>query len=98
MKEIIKEYYSKAKIMPNLLNSKIEKFEKNEDIANEFAYWIENKKYQPDSCVIINGYTAEKLSQLSPYLVGEASFLLLIELRENPKKATSKIAKGFKVK
>ena len=30
MKEIIKEYYSKAKIMPNLLDSKIEKFEKNE--------------------------------------------------------------------
>ena len=53
---------------------------------------------KPDSCVIINGYTAEKLSQLSPYLVGEASFLVLIELRENPKKATSKIAKGFKVK
>lgn len=98
MKEIIKEYYSKAKIMPNLLDSKIEKFEKNEDVANEFAYWIENKKYQSDNCVIINGYTAEKLSQLSPYLVGEASFLLLIELRSNPKKALEQITKGFKIK
>ena len=98
MKEIIKEYYSKAKIMPNLLNSKIEKFEKNEDIANEFAYWIENKKYLPDNCVIINGYTAEKLSHLSPYLVGEASFLLMIELRDDPKKAMAKISKGFKIK
>lgn len=98
MKEIIKEYYNKAKIMPNLLDSKIEKFEKNEDIANEFAYWIENKKYLTDNCVIINGYTAEKLSQLSPYLVGEASFLLLIELRDNPQEAMEKISKGFKVK
>ena len=44
--------------MSNLLDGKIEKFEKNEDIANEFAYWIENKKYQSDNCVIINGYTA----------------------------------------
>ncbi len=98
MIEIIKEYYSKAKIMPNLLECKIEKFEKNADIANEFAYWIENKKFLSDKCVVINGYTAEKLSQLSPYLVGEASFLLLIELRDNPPKALSKISKGFKIK
>lgn len=67
----------KAKITPNLLESKVEKFKKNEDVANEFAYWIENKKYLSDKCVIINGYTAEKLSHLSSYLVGEASFLLL---------------------
>ncbi len=98
MKEIIKEYYGKAKIMPNLLTSKLEKFENNEDIAKEFAYWIEHKKYLTENCVIINGYTAEKLSKLSPYLVGEASFLLLVELRENPKQALDKISKGFKVK
>ena len=42
--------------------------------------------------------TAEKLSQLSPYLVGEASFLLLIELCSNPKKALEQITKGFKIK
>lgn len=98
MKEIIKEYYNKAKIMPNLLDLKIEKFEKNEDIANEFAYWIENKKYKTCDCVTINGYTAEKISQFSPYLIGEASFVLLIELRDNPEKTMEKIKKGFKVK
>ena len=98
MKEIIKEYYNKAKIMPNLLDLKIEKFEKNEDIANEFAYWIENKTYITSACVTINGYTAEKISQLSPHLIGEASFMLMIELRDNPQKAMKEISKGFKVK
>ena len=98
MIEKIKEFYSKAKIMPELLNKKIEKFEKNADIAREFVYWIENKQYQSDNCVVINGYTAEKFAQMSPYLVGEASFLLLAELRDNPEKTMKKISTGFKVK
>lgn len=98
MIEKIKAYYEQANIMPNLLNRKIEMFEKHQDIAAEFVCWIETKTYKDGSCVCVEGYTAKQLSEQSPYLVGEASFALLIELREKPEKAKQRIAGGFKVK
>ena len=98
MSEIIKEYYSKADIMPLLLKTKLSKFEKHPDIANEFEYWIKNNSYMLESSISINGYTAEKLASLSEYLDGEGAFMMLIELRENPTKAMTKIENGFKIK
>ena len=98
MSEIIKNYYSKADIMPLLLKRKLAKFEKHPDIAKEFEYWIENNSYLKKDCVCINGYTAEKLAEMSNLLNGEGAFMLMIELRETPEKAMSKIADGFKLK
>lgn len=98
MSEIIKEYYSKADIMPLLLKNKLSKFEKHLDIAKEFEYWIDNKSYVQDNAISINGYTAEKLASLSEYLDGEGAFMMLIELKENPAKAMTKIENGFKIK
>lgn len=46
----------------------------------------------------VEGYTAEKLASMSPYLDGEGAFMLLIELKENPDKAKKRIAEGFKMK
>lgn len=98
MSEIIKEYYSKADIMPLLLKNKLSKFEKHSDIAKEFEYWIKNKSYIQDDCISINGYTAERLASLSEYLDGEGAFMMLIELRDNPTNAITKIENGFKLK
>ena len=98
MSEIIKEYYSKADIMPLLLKSKLSKFEIHLDIAEEFEYWIKNKSYIKENAISVNGYTAEKLASLSEYLDGEGAFMMLIELRENPTKAMTKIENGFKIK
>lgn len=98
MSKIIEEYYSKAKVMPLLLKTKLAKFDKNSDIASEFEYWIVNKQYKETNCIVVEGYTAKKLSKLSPYLDGEGAFILLIELRENPSKALEKISNGFKIK
>lgn len=98
MKEKIKVYYNKAKIPPDLLEVKLQKFEAHVDIACEFAYWIENKKYISDQSVTVDGYTAESLSRMSPFLIGEGSFMLLIELREDPERAHQRISEGFKIK
>lgn len=98
MSKIIEEYYSKTDIMPLLLQSKLKKFEKHSDIAKEFEYWIENKTYMKNGCVMINDYTAEKLATLSDFLDGEGAFMLMIELRENPQNAMKKITDGFKLK
>lgn len=98
MSDVIREYYEKTGMMPNLLESKISQFNIHTDIMNEFEYWILNKKYKDDNEVNIQGYTAKALSELSPYLKGEGSFILLMELRDNPDKALRRIESGLKKK
>lgn len=98
MSKIIEEYYAKAKVMPLLLKSKMAKLSKHSDIAAELEYWITEKQYKEGNCVVVEGYSAKKLSELSVYLDGESAFMLLIELRENPQNALAKIENGFKIK
>lgn len=97
MSRLIEEYYKKVKVMPLLLKQKMNKLQRNEDIQEEFEYWIEHKKYVQNG-VSIEGYTAQKLSELSAYIDGEAAFMLLIELREAPEKALRRIRGGFRIK
>ncbi len=98
MSKIIEEYYAKAKVMPLLLKSKMSKLSKHPDIAAELEFWIAEKHYKEENCVVVEGYSAKKLSELSVYLDGEGAFMLLIELRENPQNALAKIENGFKIK
>ena len=98
MNNVIEEYYKQANVMPFILNQKMSKLQRNTDIQKEFEYWIQHKDYKKDVCVSVNGYTAEKLAALSEYMDGEGSFMLLIELRESPDKALSRISNGFKIK
>ena len=98
MSTLIKKFYEENKIPGILLKKKIESFEKHPDIAEEFEQWIEYKTYKGEGAVSVEGYTAKKLSEKSEYLNGEGSFAMLIELRENPKKAIAQITKGFKRK
>lgn len=46
----------------------------------------------------MEGYSAKTLAQVSVFLDGEAAFVYLIELRENPEKALRQIVNGFKMK
>lgn len=84
--------------MPMLLKRKMYVFEKHKDIAVEFEQWIESGCYSKEGAISIEGYTAEKLAKLSPYIDGEQAFVLLAELRDNPDKAKERIARGFKIK
>ena len=98
MSSIIREFYEKNKIPGVLIKQKMTKLENNTDIASEFEYWIKNRTYKTDGAVCIEGYTAKALSEKSQYLNGEGCFMMLIELRENPKNAIDQITKGFKRK
>lgn len=98
MSKVIEEFYNKIDLVPVLIQQNIESFDRNPDIAKEFEYWIENGHYNIQDCVEVEGYTAQSIANLSKFLIGESSFLLLIELRENPEKAKKKIQRGFKVK
>lgn len=97
MNKVITEYYAQANISHFLMNQKAEKLERNPDISDEFEYWITHKKYKSNG-LVINGYSAQSLANLSRFLEGEGSFMLLIELRENPDKAKRQIQEGFKLK
>ena len=98
MIETIRRFYEDNNNPKPILEQKLRRFEKNSDIASEFENWIESGRYKTVGAVEIEGYTAKKLSELSKYLNGDGAFMMLIELRENPKKAYARIAGGFKVK
>ena len=98
MSAVIKKFYEENKIPGILIKKKLDSFDKNPDIAAEFEYWIEHTTYIGENALSVEGYTAKKLSEESEYLNGEGAFTMLIELRENPKKALAQIAKGFKRK
>lgn len=97
MKQAIVEYYSQSPLVPYLLQQKMDKLQRNSDICDEFEYWILNKEYKQNG-VVVNGYSAQKLADLSRFLDGEGAFMLLIELRENPEKALKQIQQGFRLK
>lgn len=95
--DLIKEYYDQVKVPSLVLKNRLDMLNRNIDIKEEFEYWIKNKTYQEKTCVEVEGYTAESISKLSRYMVGEGSFILLIELRENPEKAKKRIKEGFSI-
>jgi hypothetical protein len=93
----IKKYLIEAGLDEDFVKRKVLTYSKHPDIAEEFSDWIRSGHYR-DNGLEVQGYTAKQLAELSQYLVGEASFSMMIMLRENPKKALSKIKGGFKVK
>ena len=96
---IVEEYYKKAGGPAFLLKGKLDKLDCYPDILHEFEHWIQTGTYiHEDIAVSVDGYTAQKLAVLSPFLDGEGAFMLLIELRDNPQKAKERIADGFKMK
>ena len=98
MSKIIEEYYAQAKAMPIIMKQKLNKLQQHTDVLHEFEYWVQNGIYKTVNCVSVNGYTAQKLSELSEFVDGEAAFMLLIELRENPDRAKRRISEGFLLK
>ena len=97
MSQIIEKLYKQYNLPEALMKKKLNTFEENADIQREFEYWIENGEYIKENPVTIEGYTAESLSNEDEHLNGEAAFLMLIELRDNPNKALQMIKNGFKV-
>jgi len=75
-----------------------EKVSKYEDIRQEFEFWIQNKTYNADSPLMIDGYTAQGLYNLAPFMDGLGIFNFMVTLRENPVKAKEYIDGGFKRK
>ena len=70
-------------------------FKKHDDIRAELEKWIEKQEYPEDNPLTIEGYTAEKISKLAPFMDGVGVYNFMITLRERPDNAKRIIAAGF---
>jgi len=72
--------------------------EKHSDIRTELEQWIEVREYAQDNPVVIEGYTAEMISKLAPFMDGVGVYNFMVTLRERPENGKRIIAEGFKRK
>lgn len=73
------------------------KLSKYDDIKTEFETWIDTQEY-PDNGVVINGYTAKKISEMADFMNGLGVYNFLVTLRDNPEFALNTIKDGFQRK
>ena len=96
--QILLEKYlvTELKVTGSQLFSMIDKIKKYNDIYDEFCYWLENRNYDIDNPVLVNGYTAKQIHELNPKFEGIGVYNFLITLREKPQQAEEYIKSGFK--
>ena len=70
-------------------------FERHDDIRSELENWIAAKEYPKESPLTAEGYTAEMISKLAPFMDGVGVYNFMISLRERPENAKRIIAAGF---
>ena len=73
-------------------------FERHDDIRAELEKWIEKREYLHDKSIVVEGYTADAISKLAPFMDGVGVYNFLITLRERPENGKRIIAEGFKRK
>jgi hypothetical protein len=69
--------------------------EKHHDIRAELEQWIDKREYPQDKPLTIEGYTAEMISNLAPFMDGVGVYNFMVTLRERPNNAKRIIATGF---
>lgn len=91
-------YFQSLQLPEPSLRHNIEGFERNPDIAAEFAQWIRTGEYPLHGCLRVEGYSARDIDEMAPILHGAGVYNFLITLREKPVQAKRYIQEGFKMK
>jgi hypothetical protein len=68
---------------------------KHGDIRSELEKWIAKREYPQNNPLSIEGYTAEAVSKLAPFMDGVGVYNFMVTLRERPENAKRIIADGF---
>jgi len=71
---------------------------KHNDICTELDNWIKTKEFPQDNPLTIEGYTAQAVSKLAPFMDGVGVYNFMVTLKERPDNAKRIIAEGFKRK
>jgi hypothetical protein len=69
--------------------------ERHDDICAELEKWIVKQEYPTDNPLTIEGYTAEAISKLAPFMDGVGVYNFMVTLRERPDNGKRIIAEGF---
>ena len=94
--ETIKNYLINVrKQKPEAAAKIVQPLEKHTDICAELELWIESQKYPQGIPLTIEGYTAEAISKLAPFMDGVGVYNFMVTLRERPDNAKRIIAEGF---
>ena len=68
---------------------------RHDDIRAELEKWIVRQEYPQDHPLAVEGYTAEIISKLAPFMDGVGVYNFMVTLRERPNNGKRIIAEGF---
>ena len=95
---IIKYFKEDAKVNDEVAKILFKDLSKYDDILNEFTKYLNQKTYDLENAIEINGYTAKKIHELNPAFEPTGVYTFMELLRTNPEKAEEIIKGGFKNK
>lgn len=72
-----------------------ESLAKHNDIRAELENWIECRAYPQENPLAIEGYTAEMIAKLAPFMDGVGVYNFMVTLRERPDNAKRIMSEGF---
>jgi len=94
--ETIKNYLiNERKQKPEVVAKIMQPLEGHDDIRAELELWIEMQEYLQTNPLMIEGYTAEAIAKLAPFMDGVGVYNFMVSLRERPDNAKRIIAEGF---
>jgi len=92
----IKEYLTNTRHQkPEVVAKITQPLERHDDICAELEKWIEKQEYPQNEPLTIEGYTAEAISKLAPFMDGVGVYNFMVTLRERPDYGKRIIAEGF---
>ena len=97
MEKIIGYLVNMRKQKPEVAKKIALPIERHDDIRIELESWIEKQAYPKDSPLTIEGYTAEEISRLAPFMDGVGVYNFMVTLRERPDNGKRIIAEGFPI-
>ena len=95
MEKIVDYLVNVRKQKPEVADKIASPFGKHKDIRTELEKWIERQEYPQDNPLVVEGYTAETISKLAPFMDGVGVYNFIVTLRERPDNAKRIIAEGF---
>ena len=94
MEKIIDYLINERNQKPQVAAKVSSSFERHDDIRTELETWIEQREYPKDG-IMVEGYTADAIYKLAPFMDGVGVYNFLITLRERPENGKRIIAEGF---
>lgn len=95
---IIKYFKEDAKVNDEVAKILFKDLSKYDDILNEFTKYLNQKTYDLENAIEINGYTAKKIHELNPSFEPTGVYTFMELLRTDSKRAEEIIKGGFKNK